>query len=218
MNKIEVNEELYNMLMIGMFYKISPSIDELIDRAYRDMAAHTLQGIPDKDKKQALRDKGKETIENRIKTLENETCSQEAYDTWHFETCKELIDIYDKYYKDIKYKYNEKTVGFSFGQAQKWVNMTMKYLCMVKPDEYEWIEKDWKCYLHFPMDNYILNDYMYKKEKLYFKKSSDVTPWSKMDDDSYYDILEAVRNECDKLGVSVYEWENKAWNDIADKK
>lgn len=49
------------------------------------------------------------------------------YDTWHENLCDKLIDDYSSVRKK-KVKAGEDPAAFTYGNAQKWVNMTVKYL------------------------------------------------------------------------------------------
>lgn len=98
---------------------------------------------------------------------------------------------------------------FTYGQAQKWINMTNKYLYV-----FSLIFEDWKderlCHipilikkhhekLHIPIDNYILEEL----------KLSKYAPWSKMDENSYNDC----RREFENRDI---DWELENWNIASD--
>lgn len=95
----------------------------------------------------------------------NETSSVKAdYDEWHYCTCNELYENY----KNVKHGENKE--AFSYGNAQKWVNMTVKYLYVFyniyAPENPEHdFSTEWKAVLdnygkdfHVPIDNYILEN------------------------------------------------------------
>ena len=121
-------------------------IDDLIlsaiDRAYIDMQTHTVEG----DKESLLFPKRKEITEylyHQIQHLPN----QQNYDDWH-ETTSEAI----------KEKYNQ----LSYGQIQKWINMTVKYLCTFRLLGFETVDeyfgkKENYMWFHAPLDSYVLN-------------------------------------------------------------
>lgn len=78
-------------------------------------------------------------LEEEIKSLlSGKNCNQKDYDIWHYNLCIKLID----YYK------NEGFV-FTIGQAQKWINMMMKYLYIQGSVTLSEIFP----YLHIPLDN-----------------------------------------------------------------
>jgi len=61
---------------------------------------------------------------------------------------------------------------FTVGQAQKWINMTFKYLHLL---DYEKVNGVYE-YCHIPIDSYMLNATNYHMSK----------PWSKLDDYEEY--------------------------------
>ena len=80
-----------------------------IDRAYVDMAAHTID-IPDLDTRWESRYKASCVISTRLKGYSQEN----RFDKWHKDTITELKQVYEG--------------NLTEGQAQKWLNMTIKYL------------------------------------------------------------------------------------------
>ena len=80
-----------------------------IDRAYVDMAAHTID-IPDLDTRWESRYKASCVISSRLKEYSPEI----GFNEWHKETIAKIKEEYER--------------NLSEGQAQKWLNMTIKYL------------------------------------------------------------------------------------------
>ena len=74
-----------------------------------------------------------------------EICDNICFDKFHETLCDEIIKIYKRY-----------NIEFYYGQAQKWVNMTMKYLCVIGEKKYPWLKKVYSS-LHVPIDRVILN-------------------------------------------------------------
>lgn len=56
--------------------------------------------------------------------------------------CSQIVDIYQA-----------EGIEFYIGQAQKWVNMTLKYLYVLVPD----VVEPFYNLLHIPLDNYIMD-------------------------------------------------------------
>ncbi len=173
-------------------------------------------------------------IVDRIKILLNGT--PEEYDYWHEKTCKNVINMAKKYEKG---KWLEKNgdEGFYYGQAQKWVNMTIKYM---------WVTEKWKNeldrlmnVLHVPVDSYILQG-VWEDEtlKLEDKKAildsvsnekgkerlkasppkfndQSVYSWSKWDYEQYKDFQTNLRK---KLGGKQFAWEGETWIKIAKER
>ena len=157
-----------------------------------------------KDKSKEVKKEAATYIFNQIKDL----ASLNDYDTWHYEVCKELVE---KYYIDIK---NKDGNFFTYGNAQKWVNMTMKYLWLLGwlPDGV----KEEK--LHIPIDSYMI-DALWKnknvdlpldkgdRSKSYSQPSDYVLPWSKWDYEKDYKECQDSLNESD----SNMQQENTTW-------
>ena len=141
-----------------------------IQRAYLDLCrtlkySRSVDGLKEKEKngekeyakqyrdsKKAFLEKEKNCIRLKIKALFK---NGKDFDGWHKCTCGKLIDIA----KDSSTKNNELLFGegFSYGQAQKWLNMTLKYMWLMgfwNNDE-EMNEKIIDA-LHVPVDDYIL--------------------------------------------------------------
>lgn len=191
-------------------------IELAIKKAYRDLQ-RTMRGFPklgeskkNEGKKQevALRDEIKENarkcINAKIKNMTNcNITEQTTFDKLHEDACEALIE---------EFKKNEYE-GFTIGQAQKWINMTFKYLNLL---DYNGIEKIYE-FCHIPIDRYIL-EYMLEKniiEKENFKKA---IHWSKIKKyQDYFEIQEKFRDNCKgkiPLDEELKIWEDKKQKDI----
>lgn len=163
-----------------------------INRAYRDMnrtlETREHQEIWEK-RKGTVRDGLKGLIiEDIINTINNQT----SFDEWHGKLCGVV------------------TSGnhYTFGQAQKWVNMTLKYLIVL---DYKPVIKLIP-FLHVPIDEIIVKR---AKNKLGINiKLSDYIPWSKKlnyETDGNYSIFQKEIREKVKNSYPI-QWEFKAWN------
>lgn len=137
------------------------------------------------------------------------------HEEWHRETCKELVQKY----KDSGV--NDNGTFFTYGNAQKWVNMTMKYLWMLEllPDNLN-VEE-----VHIPIDSFII-DAMWSdqnvnlplrpengdRSKTYAKPSDHVLGWSQWDDIMYGAFRSGLP---EKYSLC---WENDAWIEQAEKR
>lgn len=131
-----------------------------IRRAYRDASSHVLS-IKDKNPRDnKTSDKNPDNI---IAKKVNDLTQEIDYDKWHCNLCNLLIDAYS----DSSYN-EEGEREFSFGIAQKWVNMTMKYLVLLCDICCCYDLGDSKFYkeygkrikrdaLHAPVDRYIID-------------------------------------------------------------
>ena len=65
---------------------------------------------------------------------------QAEFDAWHEELCERLKEVYGDF-------------PFTVGQAQKWVNMSIKYLFVM---DRAYVEHCWD-YCHIPLDRIVLD-------------------------------------------------------------
>lgn len=137
------------------------------------------------------------------------------YKEWHKNTCEGL---YKKYSKVCL---NENEPFFTYGNAQKWVNMTMKYLWLLGL-----LDNTVDCErLHIPIDSFII-DAMWSdqnvnlplrpengdRSKTYAKPSDHVLGWSQWDDIMYGAFRSGLP---EKYSLC---WENDAWIEQAEKR
>lgn len=163
-----------------------------------------------------------ENILPSIETKEGEISLKNSdFDDWHKAKCEEIKEKMNGNYETVNNS-DEKVLeeSFTIGQAQKWVNMTLKYLWLlnalptgVKPE-----------YLHVPIDSYIIKIAYSKKVTFKYalgleekrKKS-----WSKLPKyEKYFKIQEAIR-EAIKTNTTnetiPIKWESLAWIEVAEK-
>lgn len=103
-------------------------IEKAVRRAYRDAASHVLsiekgEGVR---KNPYLRNKAVSVLVEKLKSIKSNN-KVASYDEWHKEVCKELTEQYAE--GKVAYKYENRK--FSYGIAQKWVNMAVKYLTIL---------------------------------------------------------------------------------------
>lgn len=155
----------------------SDFVDSAIDRAYRDLN-RTLRGIsklPLEQNHKSVRQIIKNSI---IDILKVRFDNQEKFDNWHKLLCDKLIQSYK----------SELSFDFTFGQAQKWINMTLKYLSALGNERIDGIFLNYD-YFHIPVDNIIQNKL---KTRLNINKINGA--WSKISDyDVYLDYQKNLR-------------------------
>lgn len=155
----------------------------------------------------------------------------EDYDEWHNNICKNIIKIYCEKLK-TKSKEKIEKCDMTVGQAQKWVNMTVKYIWLVcsvygTSDIFHYYENLMKQekYFHIPLDHYIL-DYVKlncidKDENLSEEIKNGLTAikkvWSAIPDfESYNKYQEALRKLIMNEEVNYHsplEWELVHWHE-----
>ncbi len=174
--------------------------DELelfISRAYRDMS-RTLHGIGKLNKKlkNEVFTKAKELVKQSFTTLRNKTTPDEVqklrgeFDDWHSESCTTLKKHYDEKLDSLS------QTRLTFGQAQKWLNMTLKYCWVCGGGELKWLDP-WFAAAHIPIDRIVLD--AIKGEKV--KATPPSVVWSKWDDKiEYKNLQKDLRNYADAYG------------------
>lgn len=171
--------EIHKFLLQSLFGKINNKQQAAIDRAYRDFNRTLKDFYTDKatDSKEIKRSNNikKETIRKKWniivsqfidKVLYNSIANQEDFDKIHEDFCNQLIDSNNKQYNKL-----------TRGQAQKWLNMTLKYLIILEEDG---IEINMQ-YFHIPIDN-VIQDIL--EAKLNIPK--EFPTWSQIDDYKAY--------------------------------
>lgn len=237
MKQYSVNDTLY-----FFYFGITPDeigedglLKKVINKALFDA---TMQGAfntkvleTDKDNANSAKEQAVSYLEERIKGLNSN--NQKEYDKWHSETC---ICVKCKF-KDLKDKNGN--MIFSYGNAQKFVNMTMKYLYMLSKSSglansnsklVNAVKKSSK-FFHMPIDSYIIDQLCIKeildkeiqnriKRKQLPKKkplkdcshpSEYIKPWSQWESEEYVEVQECIRKKADKGQYIVIDWENDLW-------
>lgn len=234
-------ENAVNFLLFGYFgITLENSKDDIIsaaiNRAYRDAASHVLSlkddSKKDTEKGQDLFAKAGELIKVFIKdVLNNDTqnkLNKKEYDEKHKNLCDTLISKY-KGCTNSGYE-------FSYGIAQKWVNMTMKYLGVILTifskcnnshdfvktykDSFRAIEH----FLHVPIDGYILEYVSNKKYSnvepidIAKKENKNNLAWSKYEKDDYQKLQISIKEMYINEPTFPLDWENEAWIKVAKSK
>lgn len=214
-NKI-VDKELLKFLKFSYFGNLKNPIEASVNRAYRDMC-RTLdfKNITEKDKNN-FKEEVKYIFENVIKNenkkhILNNIKNHDEFDTWHQGICDKIIKKSKKIEKfDENYEGKDK-IQFTYGQAQKWVNMTIKYLYMLNDHTFDNVFD----FLHVPVDNYIFKAV---KDELKIKKPTKKS-WSRWNNYKEYkeyqnDIRKQLKEE---KYISPLRWEFENWLNEAEK-
>ncbi len=157
------------------FLKPKKTFANLSNMAYGDMARHTLHIDDTEEEKQTKRDAATRILEKAILDY-----SGEPYDEWHKDVCEKIKDCYGVYGD-----------AFRHGQAQKWLNMLIKYIYVYDLAPYNkffdyfdlpFIE------LHAPLDNKVIG--MGKKLGISYPSAA----WSRMDYSDYQSYQNKLRD------------------------
>jgi hypothetical protein len=174
----DLNEQR-EFLLRAYFGAEGDQTDRFISRAYRDMN-RTLRGIRRREDATALLQRARAGLRESLGALESHTAPTDpdkragAFDGWHHSACERLIDRFRPF-------------RCSYGQAQKWLNMTIKYC---------WFFMDaskldaWYAVAHVPVDDIIL--------RAVEMEAGVARPWSTWsgwnDPKGYQDYQTAIRN------------------------
>lgn len=159
----------YNLFYkFAFFGHIENDLSSSINRAYRDLN-RTIVGFAKHPRHDEILNNCKEILGKEIKIMTNkELLSQKQFDKWHYECCNKLIKQFENQ-------------TFTYGQAQKWINMSLKYYSMIlngKVNNY--------LFFHIPVDNYILDN----------ENKSFTSSWSKLNNyDEYINFQIYFRNK-----------------------
>ena len=140
------NEDILHFLKVAYFGNSEDKYESASRRAYRDFC-RTIRSQAFKAatlvEKESFRQEVTEYIREEIaKLTRNPDKSQNSFDVWHETVCLGIIE---------RFSFGE----LHYGQAQKWINMTIKYLCVLCNDS---LKDAWFFpFLHVPMDNIIIN-------------------------------------------------------------
>lgn len=172
------------------------------------------------------RNVGTEIIRKRFEEMNGD------FDIWHKQACDELISYYNEGNKLVERNTQNKTT-LTYGQAQKWLNMTLKYLWLLNRlgllnEEDAAIIKNNQQHFHVPLDSYILR-YVAKRGKSKTDKfpensnglNSEISfedewkkfgsTWSQINDVNAYIGYQVKLSNAIK-GQSPLEWELVHWH------
>lgn len=189
-NIVSVDEDILKFLKAAYFGDFSDRYKVACNRAYRDMnRTIRFNGLPIEDREKP-KSKVKEKFEEKIKELtHNKISRQDEFNDWHKEVCDQILEIY-----------KEKGITLTYGQAQKWINMTIKYLYVLEPETFDGVFD----FLHIPIDKYVLD--IAKELGVERIKGA----WSKLDD--YEEYLKYQENIKEKIGeIAPLRWEFRNW-------
>lgn len=138
-----------------------------IKRAFLDFS-RTL--IINDNNREIFKEKAEKFILTQLKkATEKEFKSHLEFDKFHKESCEKLIETWSE---------------LKIGQAQKWLNMTLKYWLLFGEKRIKGIEKNSK-YFHIPIDSYVQKGMFEEK----YPKA-----WSKIDNyETYFNYQERHR-------------------------
>jgi len=160
-----------NYLVYLYFGSDQDLLKACIKRAYRDFN-RTMHGFGKFEKASQLYDDAvillKESLDS-LKLLSSiSPMTVEVFDNWHKTTCEKITSLFD-----------EQGFHLFIGQAQKWVNMTLKYIFTVGEKRIEGFSFAYP-FCHVPLDNILLE----QLEKYNFPALK--CAWSRLDNYDEY--------------------------------
>ena len=144
--------------------------------------------------------------------LDEYQCIDEQFGLWHKAKCEEIMGTMNTaVFQDDSLIL--KSNSFTYGLAQKWVNMTLKYLWLLDMLPEDLTAKS----LHVPIDSFILKKMQEDVDEI--RKDGDTykykgKSWSQLDD---YDVYLDIQAKIVQIAGKTFpiEWEGPAWMDVA---
>jgi hypothetical protein len=148
-----------------------------VDRAYLDFN-RTLHGIAKAGRNEQIRYAGTSTLLKKLRALARGSVrSQGTFDAWHRRACAQVRNT-------VRMAGYSK---FTFGHAQKWTNMSLKYALAMGQRRLPGFARFLK-FAHIPVDRVMMHEL-----GIQGAPSLDI-PWSKMDNyDEYMKVQHWVR-------------------------
>lgn len=179
------------------------------NRAYRDLSrtldyTHPISELDSKAWKKEEREayisaKKKyraDVIDYLVTQCKNIPTGKEPFKDWHEAACRYVIDESKKFEGLFK-------KPPTYGQAQKWVNMTIKNMLVMGL----WDMDELKPYLHIPLDSLI-----FKQAKQKLAVQCPFHSWSGIDDyKEYINYQDEIKKAVKKINKTAIDWEGPAW-------
>ena len=161
------------------------------NRAYRDLNRTIRYQTMLSDVREKLRQNTTELLREEITWMMNNVATQETFDSWHFNVCTRIRGCF-----------RDAGIEFYYGQAQKWLNMTVKYLYVIGNEELDAVFQ----YLHIPIDNYVFD-----AAAKAFGITKPMVAWSRWDDyqNQYMMYQMALRSYI--TDMAPLRWEFRYW-------
>lgn len=183
----------YEEYLVVLYFGQKLYLPACIDRAYRDFS-RTMHGMAAFEDSRDIFNQASRLLEDDINGLKSglSACfAVDDYDQWHRATSERLISSYAGH-------------GFHLyvGQAQKWINMTMKYIFTLGEERLPGFGSVYP-YCHVPFDNILLGqlgNYGFPMINC---------SWSRMDDYAVY--LEKQKWIRDNFPIAPLDVEFQLW-------
>lgn len=230
-----LNFLLYSYFKITLESDEEAIIEAAIDKAYYDATNQGAfnSGIAKNDvKSRNQANKAYQSVKDDILILfaENVFLKDKNWQkNWHESLCRAICEKYNNMNPKIKCKNREN--AFTIGNAQKWVNMTLKNLYVIalvfqineKNNNFTSSIISNAPEFQVPIDSYILqklknegvNGVTGSGETYYYKGKA----WSALDEYSEYTELQsAIKEIAEQENMTPIAWEGPAWIEVAEKR
>lgn len=180
--------------------KNDPELVPIVSRrAYRDFS-RTLHGIRTHPHATTLRGTTSDSLKAFVARLENiETA--DAFDQAHDEWCLTTKDAFNQHAQGAPSNFR-----LHYGQAQKWLNMTLKYLAVLEHEPVSHVYR----FMHVPVDKVIFTE---ARKRLGVRPPGG-TAWSRLNGEQYRDYQSRLKHEIRSQGevdCIPMEWEAHVW-------
>jgi len=174
--EVPSREDYFDFLIRCYFGEGQDALQLCVRRAYLDLN-RTLHGFAGHSTADQLREKAHQRVAEKVAALTHEAASQKAFDSWHRKACLDLRGHYRKGGFE----------AFSHGQAQKWLNMTLKYVFAMGESRLPGY-LPYYSFAHIPIDN------VFVTAAKAIGGPDLPMPWSRLDDYSaYFHLQEGYR-------------------------
>lgn len=180
------------------------SLTSISKRAYLDLS-RTLHGIGTHPSKTTLLDDTHASLRTFVTDLEMVTTRAEfddLHDTW----CLERMEVFHSF----PHTHREKKFVFTYGQAQKWINMTCKYLAVL---DHPTVARVYT-YLHIPIDSIVYTEAEHHLAGITVPRPPGNVPWSRLNRKQYREYQQhlqtAIATRYDG-NLAPLDWESQAW-------
>lgn len=196
--EVRPNYEQQRTFLLRIYFGAEDEENGFTNRAYRDMS-RTLHGLSKLGNKEALKTNARNVLKSSLTELAGLTPSsqnslEKGFDDWHGEACLRVVKAFGP-------KTNE--FSFHYGQAQKWLNMTVKYRWFFSSNNEL---GEWHRVAHIAVDDLVLN-----ASKECGIKRPTTESWSRWNEDQYKSFQSDIREYANQHNKTPLALEHEWW-------
>lgn len=191
----------------GARVAVNPTSPEAIrtvsKRAYRDLS-RTLHGIGTHPDKTTLLENTHNSLREFVTGLEK-VRTRDEFDALHDAWCKNRIRFFSEHPHP-----GRTTFTLTYGQAQKWINMALKYLAVLDHPAVDRIYP----HLHVPIDSIVYEEAAHPTTGIGVPRPPGSVAWSRLNQDQYRDYQQRLRDSITGTSdgtLTPLDWEARAW-------